>query len=177
MSTTFFAWTFPARCSEATGNLRSLADVGHLLPTDERPKDLLMCATRNGWLLATIAAIASTLNIRTFSSFHQVFAVVAPDAISSVVDDIDSFLSSTRNSPALLASILGEGHSPSEILGALERSKEASIPHLGPDNAEEGDTPQYLFDWFKSLRTLLRTAEANGMCVIHVQPESQRSAA
>lgn len=176
MSTTYFAWTFPARSSDATGNLRSLEDVGHLLPADECPKDLLMCSTRNGWLLGTVAAISSKLNIRSFSSFHKMFAVVAPDAISSVVDDIDSFLSSTRNNPALLAGILGESHTSLEVLEALEHSKEASIPHLGPDNAEEGDDAQYLFDWLKSLRTILRTAEANGMCVIHVQPESQRSA-
>lgn len=147
-----------------------------MLPADECPKDLLMCSTRNGWLLGTVAAISSKLNIRSFSSFHKMFAVVAPDAISSVVDDIDSFLSSTRNNPALLAGILGESHTSLEILEALEHSKEASIPHLGPDNAEEGDDAQYLFDWLKSLRTILRTAEANGMCVIHVQPESQRSA-
>jgi len=135
-----------------------------------------MCATRNGWLLSVVAAISSKLNIRSFSTFHQMFAVIAPDAISSVVDDIDSFLSSIRNNPELLAGILEESHTTMEILEALERSKEAPIPHLGPDNAEEGDDAQYLFNWLKSLRIILRTAEANGMCVIHVQPESQRSA-
>ena len=174
MSQSYFCWTFPANECDVTSELHSLESADRLLKALDGSDQLLMAASRNDWLLSMLDALALGLRVTGLAAFHTMAYVVSSERVPHVIGEVQSLLDAAKSNPGLCAELLEGGYSEGDVLLALRLSKPASTPHLGPEDADEGDSPRYLFAWLKSLLSVLHFANENSQCVVHVQPESQR---
>ena len=172
MSTTYFTWAFPADPKDVPADVSALEDAEDLL-THVSERCLLMSASRNNWLLSNLQALSAMHGLRHLPRLGSTLSVVPVADIPDVIGEIESLLTVAREAPQFVASALQSRWEATDVSAALAASKEAETPHLGPSGAEEGDSPEYLFAWLKSLRALLGHAQKSRLCVVHVQPRWQ----
>jgi hypothetical protein len=170
MATIYFSWAFPAPAASLAGRHDCLEDTSHLIKGEAC---LLMSASRNNWLLGTISNVCAELGLENLPALQAAFASFSIDEIPSVVGEIDSIFAFANESPNEFARILHHSFDAESVSSGLQSSVEATKPHLGPSGADEGDSPEYLFCWLKSLRVLLMRALESERCVVHVQPRWQ----
>jgi len=150
----------------------ALEDVDPLLAKVSERR-LLGSASRNNWLLGRLQTLGSIQGMRHLRRFGSTFYLVPVAEIPNVMGEIESLLRLAQEAPQVVAAALNSGCEATDILAALAASKPAEAPHLGPSGAEEGDSPEYLFGWLKSLHALLDHAYRSRLCVVHVQPRWQ----
>ena len=135
-----------------------------------------MCADRtltNNWLLNNLQILSSTRGLWHLHRFGNISCVVSTTEMASVIREIESLLQFARELPQSVGSALNSPCEAAEVSDGLKASAVAVKPHLGPTGSDEGDGPQYLFSWLKSLHALLSYAHRSGLCVVHVQPRWQ----
>ncbi|MGE0310615.1 MAG: hypothetical protein AB7P21_03190 [Lautropia sp.] len=124
MSTTIFSWAFPARREDVAAHMRSLDDVGHLLPAGAAPPLLLMSVSRGDWLLATVEALGQSIAGASspsppslpvhLPSLHRQFTVLPIEALPEAIAEIDGVFDRARRDPAGFAAWLGQGDTAQE---------------------------------------------------------------
>jgi hypothetical protein len=172
MSTTSFTWSFPAKPADLPANVGALEDVAGLL-NQVSEAHLLMSASRNNWLLDNLSLLCSLRGLRHLHRLGSTSSVLSVAEIPAALGEIELLFRLVQEAPHSVAAALNPPCEAAEISAALAASQEAITPHLGPTGADEGDGPQYLFSWLKSLRALLRHAHGSASCVVHVQPKSR----
>ena len=172
MATTYFSWAFPATAARLIGDYSCLEDVGCVLE-DVPQANLLMSASRNGWLLATLVSVFTELGLSRLKVLKQTYSSFSVRELPEVLQEIESVLSFARDCPESIADVMQHDYDAESVSLGLQASVEAAVPHLGPSRGEEGDDPEYLFSWLKSLRMLVLQASESGLCLVHVQPRWQ----
>lgn len=172
MATTHFSWAFPATAARLIGDYSCLEDVGCVLE-DVPQANLLMSASRNGWLLATLVAACTELGLARLKAFKQTYSSFSVRDLPEVLQEIELILAFARDFPDCFADVMHHDYDAESVSLGLQASVEAAVPHLGPSHGEEGDDPEYLFSWIKSLRMLVLQARESGLCLVHVQPRWQ----
>ena len=172
MSTTYFSWAFPAKPEDVLDDVNALEDVDALLAQVSEGR-LLASASRNNWLLSNLQNLSAIHGLRHLRRLGAAFSLVPVAEIPSAIREIESLLKLAQDAPQFVAAVFHTPCEATDVSIALAASKEAEVPHLGPSGAEEGDSPEYLFGWLKSLRTLLDHAHRRRLCVVHVQPRWQ----
>jgi hypothetical protein len=117
--------------------------------------------------------VCSSLGLKRLEVLRKAYSAFSVEEIPSVLCEIEAVFIFARESPEAFAAALNHSYDAEYISLGLQASAEAAIPHLGPSGSEEGDRPEYLFNWLKSLQVLLRQALESGLCVVHVQPRWQ----
>jgi hypothetical protein len=186
VSTTFFTWTFPSYdCG--TSDFLPLESVWVHMEKPEAAGQILSSASRNMWLTGTLAHITSHLGISTLMFVSEVDGTLQRDpqghrwvtymldhaAVVAASAGIEQLLKCAAEEPEHFAGVIGRGgyggYTAAEILQALESSSPVYDPISGPQGEEEGDGPLYFFAYLKCLLSLLRHAQAQGLCVMHVR--------
>lgn len=184
MSTTYFAWTFPAQ-DIGSVSPQSPDSVLALMSFPVAVGRTLMSASRNGWLAYTLKRVASDLNIEALGFVNSASSPVQCDSSGSrwvicILDGVDiqkasvgieRLLKCAADDPADFERRLGSGHEAEEISEALASSSESYDPIRGPDGEDEGDGPVYLFAYLKCLLSLLRYAHEHSLCIVHARHE------
>lgn len=172
MATTHFSWAFPATAARLIGDYSCLEDVGCVLE-DAPQATLLMSASRNGWLLGTLVSVCTELGLARLKVFKQTYSSFSVMELPEVLQEIEYVLAFARDCPELISDVMHHDYDAESVSLGLQASVEAAVPHLGPSRGEEGDDPEYLFSWLKSLRMLVLQANESGLCLVHVQPRCQ----
>ena len=129
-----------------------------------------MSASRNDWLAINVCQVAPVFEVFSLRFLATGTSVLAPSAVRVVATDIDRLLASVAGSPEVFASALG-GMKAVDVRVALITAVPAVDLIAGPEGEEEGDGPQYLFAYLKSLQVLFAAADENGRDVVHTRHE------
>ncbi len=174
MSTTYFAWAFTAQAADLPPDLRALEDVTALLSRVSEAH-LLMSASRNNWLLDNLRTLGAMRGLRHLRRLASASWVIPVAEVPEAMGEIQSLLGFAREAPESIAAALNPPCEAAEVAAAVAASTAAVTPHLGPTGADDGDGPQYLFNWLTSFHALLAHAQGSASCVVHVQPRTQPS--
>jgi hypothetical protein len=129
-----------------------------------------MSASRSDWLAINICRVAPVFDVLSLQFLATGTSVLSTSAARAIVTDIDRLLAAAAGSPEVFASALG-GMKAVDVLDALNAAVSAVELIAGPEGEEEGDGPQYLFAYLKSLRALFSEAIETGSDIVHTRHE------
>jgi len=190
MSHSYITCTFTAEAGLVPSHLQSPDEVRALanpafLEQEKSPEPLVYVSgsTRSGWAVYTSKALLEAVDLPAlgflsdrgqymFETEHGFTAVtvLAPSALSGVASDLRQLLARVKAEPMLALDADADGTcGVDEIAEAVARDYVTSRPAFDYRNVrgDEGQGPDYLFTWLRSILRVIEVGIASGRAVVH----------